>query len=473
VDRNGQLRNDLGKSDFQVTEDGVPQTILDFEAPAAHIVSSAQSIDSTRTLEEKAPHAPVNIVVLDEMNTSFQDMAYARYALKRYLNAQPQSMMAPTMLIAVNFDKFTVLRDYTQNRAEILRALDHHLTHYPWNLERGESRFLNYAKSLGALEQIAEGTRGHAGHKNIIWVGKGFPGINLSSPGISGGAVEGVTNAVHQAVNMLRDSRVTLYTIDPTMLTATIAVTSDADSVMGGLDGGMDATAPDPFEGDVSFTGLAKATGGKSFYSRNDVDREIGESARDGVNYYSIMYRPSNNLDTDRPYRRIRIAFSQPGLHALYRDGYYTKEDPVPTTVKSRMTYDLDAAEESTMVYTGMSVSVVPKPGTPDAFLVSVPADQLAWNPDGAQESARLRVIAADVNNRNEVLQRTTEVLTAHRPVSDGKQKDAHKMVAIAITLQKAPNTFRLRFIMRDDADGRIGSADIPIPGAPPAKNTR
>jgi len=119
------------------------------------------------------------------MNTSFQDMAFARYALKKYLNAQSKQVQAPTMLIAVNFDKFTVIHDYTQDRAEILRALDHHLTHYPWNLERGESKFTTLAKSLGALEQVAEGTRGHPGHKNIIWVGKGFAGINLSSPAIS------------------------------------------------------------------------------------------------------------------------------------------------------------------------------------------------------------------------------------------------------------------------------------------------
>jgi hypothetical protein len=46
-------------------------------------------------------------------------------------------------------------------------------------------------------------------------------------------------------------------------------------------------------------------------------------------------------------------------------------------------------------------------------------------------------------------------------------------MVTITITLQKAPNTFRFRFIARDDADGRIGSADIPIPEASPTKNTR
>ena len=42
------------------------------------------------------------------------------------------------------------------------------------------------------------------------------------------------------------------------------------------------APPPGPFDKDASFEALARTTGGKSLYSRNDVDREIGESVRDG-----------------------------------------------------------------------------------------------------------------------------------------------------------------------------------------------
>jgi len=227
-------------------------------------------------------------------------------------------------------------------------------------------------KTLGALEQVAQATAGHPGHKNIIWVGKGFPGINLSSSNITPPQIVGVTYAMQQAVNMLRDSRITLYTIDPTILSSTISTTVDADSVLD-VGSSADATAPDPFDGDVNFTWLAKLTGGKSFYSRNDVDKEIGESVRDGVTYYTISYRPTNESDAAKPYRKIRVAFSISGLHATYRDGYYVKDNVVATSPNSRLTYDLDAAESSTMVYTGLSVQAVAKPGVPDTYVVGVP----------------------------------------------------------------------------------------------------
>lgn len=468
--REGQLCNDLTREDFHITENGVPQSILNFEPPSAHPVPDGPPISSTKDMEDRAPESPVDVIVLDEMNTPFQDMAFARYALKKYLNGQPEQAQAPTMLIAVSFGTFTILHDYTQDRAAILSALDHHLTHFPWSLQRGESKYLNFAKTLGALEQVAEGSRGHAGHKNLIWVGKGFSGIDLTSAAVGPRAVEGVTFAARQAINMLRDSRVTLYSIDPTILSSTIATTSDADSASGGA---MDATAPDPFAGDVNFSAIAKATGGRSFYSRNDIDKEIGESVRDGMNYYTITYRPTSASDADKLYRKIRVRVAAPGLHATYRDGYYSETDDVATTPPSRMTYDLTAAEESTMVYTGLKVFVEPKPGNQDTFEVGVPQDELVWNPDGERASAKLRIIAVALDNRGGILHRSTIVVTVYRSTEAPAHAGSTSLVRIEAALPSWPDAFRLRFVVRGDGDGRLGTADIPISGTVPRKRIR
>ena len=107
--------------------------------------------------------------------------------------AQPAQFQAPTILIAVSHEKLIVLRDYTKNRSAILSALDHHLAAYPWRLQTGVSVIEQLALSLGALEQVAQATAGHPGHKNLIWIGHGFPGINLSSPGIDSNSAHGIT----------------------------------------------------------------------------------------------------------------------------------------------------------------------------------------------------------------------------------------------------------------------------------------
>lgn len=481
TDHAGQLRNDLIRGDFQITENGVPQTILNFEPPSSHPPFSGSLINSTKDLESRAPQSPVNILVLDEINTSYPDMQFARYALKKYLTAQPTQMQAPTMLVAVNFDKTstTMIHDYTQNRAELLSALDHHLTHFPWNLERSESRYLTFAKSLGALEQVAESSRGHVGHKNILWVGKGFPGIDLDQPALSQKSVDALSAATQQLVNMLRDSRVTLYTIDPTIASSGSVTITDADSVLGEDDIPANPTALSPFSSQINFTGLALATGGKPFYSRNDVDREIGESVRDGVNYYTIAYRPTNESDSDVSYRKIRVGFTVPGLHASYRDGYFTGsiDTPPPNPHVSNdvaaAAYDVYAAEGNAMVYTGLTISVAPKLGASNTYLVGIPENQLAWTSEGDIESAKLMVAAAAVNNKSVILQQTAESITARRKRDSVAASDIGAIARVEITLLTVPNTYRLRFVVRCAGNGRLGTAEILIPGAVPPKNTR
>lgn len=466
TDRRANLHNDLTRDNFHITEDGVAQRIDGFEPPSAHIIPAASvTIRSTADLESRASQFPVNIIVLDELNTSFQDMAFARYALKKYLNAQHQEPLAPTMLIAVSFNKFTVLRDYTQDRSAILASLDYHLTSYPWNLDRGEGKIRTLTLSLGALEQVAQATVGHPGHKNLIWVGKGFPGVGLISSSLGENAAPGITSAMQQAVNMLRDSRMTLYTIDPTILTSAMAVTTEVESVPGQADT-PGAPMPDPFESYASFPALAKTSGGKAFYSRNDIDREIDESVRDGLNYYTISYRSTHESDEAKSYRKIHIGFTVPGLHAAYRDGYFSRESAVPTRAGTRLSYDMDAAVENTLVYTGLSVVAEPKPDAPGTYFVGIPENELVWFGERDQEVAKLILVAAVLDGTDRVLTRATLNLTALRPLGGPRGGPSEGLARLEVVLLSPPGSYRFRFVVQNISDGHMGTADLKVPGA-------
>jgi hypothetical protein len=105
----------------------------------------------------------------------------------------------------------------------------------------------------------------------------------------------------------------TVYTIGPTILTSAMAVTTDVESVPGQAYT-PGAPMPDPFESYASFPALAKTSGGKAFYSRNDIDREIDESVCDGVNYYTISYLSTHQSDEAKSYRKIHIGFTVPAF---------------------------------------------------------------------------------------------------------------------------------------------------------------
>ena len=215
VDNKGAVVTDLKREDFHVEESGQPQAILNFEVARTHIPAPELAINSTADLDRLAPRAPVDIILLDEFNTRFEDMAFARYSLKKYLEKQPDKLITPTMLIAVSLQNFVVLHDYTQNKEEIISALDHHFSVNPWQVSQGAWVSERYATAFITLRRVAEAVMGHPGHKNMIWIGRGFPPSRSMRTSWSIDTENRIFNAVQDCVNMLRDARVTLYTIDP------------------------------------------------------------------------------------------------------------------------------------------------------------------------------------------------------------------------------------------------------------------
>src|SRR5882757_881483 len=75
TDAKGNVVTDLKRDDFHVTEMNEPQTVLNFEPAGAHVTPPNAEINSTAELDAVAPRAPVNIILLDEFNTRFEDMA--------------------------------------------------------------------------------------------------------------------------------------------------------------------------------------------------------------------------------------------------------------------------------------------------------------------------------------------------------------------------------------------------------------
>lgn len=177
----GELVPNLSKDDFLVYEDKDPQVVRSFEPPPSHRASANPPIHSTAELDRLEPNAPVTLIVLDEINTRFEDEAFARYSLKKFLDKQGDTLERPTLLGAVNMEHFTLLHDYTTSKQELLSALEHHLVNYPWHMEGASWKAEQFNASFASLIEIAEATAGHAGHKSLLWVGRGFPPFDPST----------------------------------------------------------------------------------------------------------------------------------------------------------------------------------------------------------------------------------------------------------------------------------------------------
>ena len=451
TDAKGKIVTDLKRDDFHVTEMDEPQTILNFEEAGSHTLKPDITIDSTADLDRLAPRAPVNIILLDEFNTHFEDMAFARYSLKKYLEREPGKLSMPTMLIAVNLQQFTVLRDYTQNKDEILSALDHHFAAYPWQAQQGAWRWERYATAFLTLRRVAEATVGHIGHKNMIWIGRGFPAAFLSNAKLDPEAR--VYNAVQECVNELRDARVTLYTIDPAGLQVNPG------------EYGAAAAFSDPFGGNYEFNRLAKATGGRTLYGRNDVDAEIGTAIRDGSSFYTMTYRPATPpTDRDKFYR-IKVTVDRPGLTITTRQGYYLRYGPGrvnPDKPSKRLVSDLLLADSSTMVYDGVPVTLEPSPTDPDSYLVHVDGRALGWTAatDTEPRHTELVLMVTTFDKKNKELKRDAKIIKPSAPTTVPPTGRLLRNVDVNYKIDHDPKAVRARFVVRVTSTGRIGTAD-------------
>ncbi len=270
----------LTKDDFTITEDRKPQRIFSFEAPDAHQLADAEVNHSTGK-------APVSIIVLDLLDSEFQDFAYIRYEVRQFLMAQPPQLANLTELMVVGSQSLEMLQGYTRSRSDLLDALDHLPAALPYKKMMPSFYWERFAQSIDALQQIALQNKGVPGRKNIVWVGHGGPNIFLNPAVLTEPVVERLQQYVHETTNLLVNSRISLFVIYPDLKAQAQVMPISAGYSQ------VDLRDGDPFSGDVNFGVFVNESGGKLFFNRNDVDMEIKRSEEMGASYYTLTYQPN------------------------------------------------------------------------------------------------------------------------------------------------------------------------------------
>ena len=459
TDAKGNMVSGLSKSDFHVTEAGDAQTITNFEVGESRLPDPSLDIESTADLDRLAPRAPVNIILLDEFNTLFEDMAFARDSLKKFLQHQPEHLITPTMLIAVSLDKFDVLHDYTQNKQALIDSLDHHFSGSPWRNTSNSWASERYGTAFLTLRCVAEAVTGHQGRKNMIWIGRGFPSINLADVPLD--SSNRINTYRQDCVNSLRDARVTLTTIDPAGLMVDPGVYGAA------------AAFNDPFGGNYQFAKIAQATGGRTIYGRNDVDAQIGAAALEGIHFYTLVYHPTNTSNDPSKFRKIVVTVDRPGVTLSTRQGYYLSYGPGrvdPKAPSRRLMSDLASAEDSNMSYDGVDMAVTPVPGTPLSYVIHVAARSVGWYFPTATEPFRhteLVLAVTTYDRKGKLLKQSANDMKFKAPENASPTGRIEVPLNFPLKLDPDSKAVRARVVVRLGTSGRIGTADLDLTKPP------
>jgi len=467
TDKTGNPVDDLTAKDFEIFEDGKPQSIRSIEPPSAHsLPTEALAASRSVVFDPARPtsfgSSPVSILVLDQLNSHFADSSFARRSLNDYLVHQPALLAQPTVLLTLYDGHFKLLQDFTRDRDALLRKLASTPVEFPWKLEiNGKAEYgpvERLDQSLRALEEMAHSYASIPGRKNLVWVGGGFPTINPTTLDPYD-ALE-VKNTLQHVTNLLLDTHITLYAVDPSSSAAGMTeitdtsqmefVESAGDAVSGGLD---------PFGATEDFDKLGPVTGGRIVRGKNDIAQQIASSVDLGAHFYSIAYAPSDLNDTASRYRKIRVVSLRPGLTMTTRTGYYSNAN---TDQESSATaaYDLTTAAESALPLNGLRVAVEADAAR-YTYIVHVRVLTLTWRPDDSgNATASVYIMAVSLDANGKMLGHTLHGMTAHAKAGI-HLNDPAKMADFTFPMRPLPGAAMLRFVVRDSATARMGSVDM------------
>jgi VWFA-related protein len=451
LDRQGRpVVTGLTKDDFTITEDKRPQRIFSFEAPQTHALATTAD-------DNPDGKAPVTIFVLDLLNSSFEDFAFIRYSVRKYLDAQPSLLDAPAEMMVIGNRSLELLQGSTRNKDDLLDALDHLPTAIPYKFESGSFIGERLYESMDALQQIALQNKGVPGRKNIVWVGHGSPGI--STRRLTWPVVRELQQYMHATTNMLVDSRISLFVIYPGLKAASASpisrIEADAESRI---------DSDNPFADDINFGIFVNETGGKLFYNRNDVDAEIGQSELLGSEYYTLTYQPHGGKENGK-FRQIHVALRDPSLRAVTKTGYYAPDQKVPVDPQQQTVINLAEAARSTVPFGALDVRVagiVRHPDTHTAEItVLLKSKGLDWQAaDKGKSFVDFTVASSSLSGNHDILASRVERLHLSASTQD-PAKLAGIEARFQLTVRVPRKTQIIRVVTGTAKGGRIGAADL------------
>jgi len=232
----------------------------------------------------------------------------------------------------------------------------------------------------------------------------------------------------------------------------------------------LGAYVDDPLGGQVDFNTIAKATGGASFRSRNDIDKLIATSETQGSSFYTLSYVPAIQTNDAKPFRNIRVVMKNPELHASTREGYYPQllatapaaAQKPDGKLSERLVYDITVAGQGLMVYDAVPLTIVREQGNPDSFLIRMKTAEIPWKPgDAGQLESEVTVFIESFDRKGKLLDRKAYLANLHVPATAGQTAPSLPTVSIRQNIPTKAPAARLRFVVRLNANGKIGTENF------------
>jgi len=309
ADQSGHALPGLQQQDFTLLDDKRPQKLTSFRAvgnPAA------------------TPDPPVEVVlVVDEVNTSFHDVAIVRQQVEKFLSQNDGKLAWPVSLV---FFSTSGAAGGTPSRDG--KALIAELSQRQTAL-RGATRSQGL---LGAVErvnlsvrtlgQIIDYQTTRPGRKLMVWLSPGWSLLSTPRVELSSKDQQGLFESIVGISAGLRRARITLYNVNPVGSGGGVLKSYYKDFLKGAK------TANQVRIGNVALQVFAYQSGGLILNTSNDLAGEIATCVNDANAFYILSFEGAIG-DGPNEYHALQVTVDKPGLEARTRSGYYAQPEQI------------------------------------------------------------------------------------------------------------------------------------------------
>jgi VWFA-related protein len=229
--------------------------------------------------------------------------------------------------------------------------------------------------------------------------------------------------------------------------------------------GAADAVAN--VESHQAFEDLARRTGGRAYYDRNDLETGIRRALDDAKYGYELAYYP----DHDRwngDWHKITVKVNRPDVTVLARGGYYAFPEPelLPPKASKQLLEEIAASPlEDTEI--PITVKLPPPASLRSATIearVFVDPQTLFASQPGVGWKSDFEVLFFQLTSKNKILDVTTESVDLN--LADAKYSKALKEGFDTLaTLQLKAGATILYVLVHDKRTDAAGSVRIPLDG--------
>ncbi|MGC4085897.1 MAG: VWA domain-containing protein [Vicinamibacterales bacterium] len=503
TDQQGNFVRNLKKEDFQVFEDGRPQSVANFTVVDIPIERAERPLFAARPIEpdtqsnERPFDGRVYVMILDDLHVdalrSQQVKRSARQFIERNLGAND------LMAVIYTGGRSADAQEFTSNKRLLLNAVDKFVgrklpsvtvsrneqfyrqqlgpdagsaVRDPNDMERGH----NAQSMLSTLRQVAEWFGGVRGRRKAMLLFSEGIDYDLSdiiraydAPPSSASSIMG---DIRDTLAMTARSNVSIYGIDPRGLATAgddaITQTSFADADDPSVGIGLGSLNNEIRMSQDSLRQLSDESGGFAAVNRNDTTSVFDRIVRDNSSYYVLAYYPQTPK-TDGKFHRIELKVNQPGLTVRARRGYVAprgKPQPSKNTKTGGMPPEMFEALNSPLQVSGLTMRMFAAPfkgPQPNAsVLVGI---ELSGRDLSLGENSKVDISFLAIDNKSKVFGASNNSLTLNlRPESKARVEQSGVRVLNRVELP--PGRYQLRAAARDTLKNLMGSViyDLEVP---------